>query len=92
MVLYPSTVKGKIKVCVYNSYPRFSDAKRHGHGEIVWADKTRYVGEWAEDERCGEGEMRYNTGESFKGMWDNDKQHGEGQMDYCNGDVMKVCI
>ncbi|KAI6649102.1 Radial spoke head 10-like B [Oopsacas minuta] len=67
----------------------FSDAKRHGHGEMVWADKTTYTGDWYEDERCGEGEMRYNTGEMFVGEWKNDKQEGTGRLDYVNGDSLK---
>eukprot|EP00800_Vazella_pourtalesii_P021987 TRINITY_DN838_c0_g1_i2.p1 TRINITY_DN838_c0_g1~~TRINITY_DN838_c0_g1_i2.p1 ORF type:complete len:913 (+),score=140.18 TRINITY_DN838_c0_g1_i2:317-3055(+) len=67
----------------------YTDAKRHGHGEMVWSDKTTYVGEWFEDERCGEGEMRYNTGEVFAGKWKNDRQEGAGRLDYVNGDSLK---
>ena len=75
-----------VKLCRF----RYTDSKRHGHGEMIWSDKTTYVGEWFEDERCGEGEMRYNTGEVFVGKWKNDRQEGMGRLDCVNGDSLKV--
>lgn len=40
------------------------DAMRHGHGEMLWKDKTCFVGQWIENERLGSGELTYSTGVS----------------------------
>jgi hypothetical protein len=88
-----SDIKSRVSSFTYKDGRHYvghwSDSKRHGRGQMTWANKTCYKGEWEEDERSGEGETIYNTGEKYKGKWLGDKQNGYGELRYCNDDLYK---
>jgi len=48
-------------------------------GAQVYADGTRYEGQWKNDMRNGPGEIEYPNGEGFAGFWKNDKSIAEGK-------------
>jgi hypothetical protein len=63
-----------------------ADGKRHGHGVRVYADSTRYEGEWFQDKRCGFGVLvgGGERGARYEGTWYNDLRHGAGVESYGN--------
>ncbi|XP_046858472.1 uncharacterized protein LOC124451915 isoform X3 [Xenia sp. Carnegie-2017] len=65
----------------------YMNGKRHGHGVMVWPNRTRYIGAWEDDERHGQGELIYYTGEKYVGNWVADKKEGKGRQVYVNNDV-----
>jgi len=66
------------------------NGKRHGKGEMRWANGDYYDGEWQNGKRHGKGEMLWASGEMYDGQWLNDKRHGKGVLsfagEYYNGD------
>jgi hypothetical protein len=50
--------------------------------EKIYANGSKYVGEWHNFKRHGEGELRFPDGSYYKGHWENDKKNGQGFMRY----------
>jgi len=44
----------------------------------MWADGTKYIGEFKEDNRSGTGKCICLDGSSYDGSWKNDKRNGQG--------------
>ena len=58
---------------------------KHGHGEQIWPDTSRYVGEWQNDQANGYGKLIHADGDIYEGQWLNDKAHGQGTYKHANG-------
>lgn len=49
----------------------FHNGKRHGHGIMIFANHSNYIGEWRDDMPSGQGELyASNTGRKYTGVWD----------------------
>jgi hypothetical protein len=46
---------------------------RKGPGIYIWADKSKYEGEFKNGLRSGIGEMKYSNGDIYNGNWSKDK-------------------
>eukprot|EP00980_Cylindrotheca_fusiformis_P022194 scaffold9079_cov120-Cylindrotheca_fusiformis.AAC.9 len=57
----------------YNVY-----GERHGFGEMIWDDGSRYVGGFFNGLRDGKGTLYLNDGSEYSGDWELNKMHGEG--------------
>jgi len=53
--------------------------KRAGLGVQEWVDKTRFVGEWFEDNMSGLGRQTYPDGGMYLGQFQNGKREGLGK-------------
>lgn len=54
------------------------NGKRHGRGEGVWSNRTRYGGDWVDDRCDGQGTMVYASGNCYQGGWSAGQRHGHG--------------
>ena len=43
----------------------------HGHGDHVWEDGRRYIGEWKKGDVTGKGTMYYPDGRIYEGEFEN---------------------
>ena len=59
--------------------------QRHGKGEQVWDDGSRYEGYWKNDMANGKGRLTYENGEVYEGQWENDVKHGYGIFVHSDG-------
>ena len=50
--------------------------KKHGQGQQVWPDGSRYDGMWENDQANGQGVLVHADGDVYEGSWLNDKAHG----------------
>ena len=62
---------------------------RHGQGQQVWPDGSRYEGDWQDGQANGYGTLHYNNGDIFVGNFKDDKLNGYGELKYANGDLYK---
>jgi hypothetical protein len=60
----------------------WANGKRHGHGEGIWCNGTRYEGDWVNDLCDGRGTMVYANGDRYEGGWRQGQKHGEGIYTY----------
>lgn len=51
---------------------------KHGTGEFLYPDGTRYVGEWKKDLKHGQGTYYYVNGDTYEGCWYKGWRHGLG--------------
>jgi len=51
---------------------------RDGHGEQVWPDSAKYVGDWRDNKAHGKGKFVHVDGDIYEGYWANDKANGRG--------------
>ena len=49
-----------------------------GEGIKVFADGSRYEGQWKDGQKHGKGKYIYADGELYEGQWYQGKAHGEG--------------
>ena len=54
-------------------------------GVQIYADGSKYEGEWREGLKHGEGIFTWNDGRSYVGEYKNDKKHGRGTYTWTNG-------
>lgn len=55
----------------------FAEGRRHGRGEAVYPDGTRYDGEWERGQRHGRGILKRQDGTTYDGEWkDNARLNG----------------
>lgn len=50
----------------------------NGKGTYIWADGSKYVGEWKNSKRHGFGKYYYTSGSIYEGNWSDDKKNGTG--------------
>ena len=60
---------------------------RSGNGTYVWADGTRYIGEFASDAKDGKGSLYFPDGAYYQGDFVNDTRTGKGFYKWANGDT-----
>ncbi|MBK9109707.1 MAG: caspase family protein [Saprospiraceae bacterium] len=59
----------------------------NGFGTMVYADGSRYTGEFRSGLREGKGIYYYYNQNKYLGEWSKDLRQGEGKMEFANGDV-----
>lgn len=47
----------------------FKAGKQHGKGRCVYADGSKYEGDWEDGQRSGKGVCIYANGDKFQGEW-----------------------
>ncbi|CAF0723626.1 unnamed protein product [Adineta steineri] len=60
--------------------------KKHGKGQMDYANGGKYIGMWVEGNRIGQGVYIFNNGDRYEGQFKDNLVHGKGQMDFANGD------
>ena len=53
-----------------------------GRGMYIYADSSRYEGEFKDNQKNGYGIYTSTTGDKFKGEWVNDLREGKGRQYY----------
>lgn len=68
-----------------------ADGKRHGQGVRIWADGSKYEGEWISDKMEGFGVYvgAGSLGVRYEGMWVAGKREGRGVESYGNNDGLE---
>ncbi|CAF1281789.1 unnamed protein product [Adineta steineri] len=54
--------------------------KKHGKGQMDYADGGKYIGMWVEGKRTGHGVYMFASGSRYEGQFKDDKKHGKGKM------------
>jgi hypothetical protein len=52
--------------------------KAEGHGEYLWQNGEKYIGEWKNGLKEGKGRWESGNGDFYDGDWKNSKAHGNG--------------
>ena len=60
----------------------FLNGLRHGRGTFVWADGTKYTGQWEYNQATGNGTMWRLDGEITSGQFYRGSLHGKGKATY----------
>jgi hypothetical protein len=65
----------------------WQDGKRHGKGEVTWADGDHYKGDFVNDSMHGDGEYHWANDERlhYTGQWGADEMIGLGKLVFKNG-------
>lgn len=65
----------------------FNEAgERHGNGEVLWNDGSKYAGDWVDDVREGKGTEFFGDGKvKYVGDWKGGKKMGVGSYYFKNG-------
>ncbi len=58
---------------------QWKGGKRHGDGQMTYADGGVYKGSWAFGKRHGRGTFHYPSGDSYTGEWHAGAKHGKGR-------------
>lgn len=61
--------------------------KRHGDGELKWANGDLYVGKFKMGFIEGRGTINFHDGTEYTGQWKGNRFHGEGTRRFKNGNV-----
>ncbi len=59
----------------------------NGHGEKVWPDGEKYVGQWKDNNFNGQGVYHYADGSVYEGNWKDSIRHGYGKYTYEDGSI-----
>jgi len=59
--------------------------KRDGFGIQLWADGSKYEGNWKDDMANGKGRLIHVDGDVYEGDWKDDKAHGKGKYIHYDG-------
>ena len=57
----------------------------HGHGTMIWADGSKYDGQWKDNDYHGQGIEIWADGSKYVGLWVKGKKTGQGTMIWANG-------
>jgi hypothetical protein len=57
---------------------------RHGHGELIFPDRSTYKGWWQNDKRHGSGVRKYADGTVFIGNYVGGRPYGRGTLFHPN--------
>ena len=52
-------------------------AKKHGQGELYYANGDMFRGEWHQDRASGNGVLMYANNNRYEGQWLDDRRHGQ---------------
>ena len=63
----------------------FSDGKKNGQGNIIYANGTKYEGSFKNDYHDGFGKLIQLNGETYEGDWKKGKINGNGMRIHANG-------
>ena len=58
---------------------------RSGKGCFLWADGSKYIGNWRKNRANGKGRLIHADGDMYEGDWEDDEAHGEGKYVHFNG-------
>jgi hypothetical protein len=61
--------------------------KRHGDGELKWANGDKYVGKFKDGYIDGRGTITFHDKTEYTGQWKKNRFHGEGSRRFNNGNV-----
>eukprot|EP01038_Epipyxis_sp_PR26KG_P005293 gene5293-7355_t len=80
--------KGKYTYCQNKGYydGTWEKGVPHGRGVRIYADSSKYVGEFFEGEVDGEGMMFYASGDQYLGHWKMGHKDGKGVMRFNHGE------
>lgn len=57
----------------------WKNGKKHGRGELSYANGDKFSGHWMEDKACGSGMLEQSNGDIYEGEWLDDNRHGFGK-------------
>ena len=57
------------------------------YGKLVWADGSKYEGQYKSGSRDGDGKMVYKDRARYSGQWKKGRAHGEGRFMWPDGRV-----
>jgi len=77
---------GHFTSCTYTGEYN-SNGKRHGDGELNWANGDRYVGKFKDGFIEGRGTINFHDGTEYTGQWRKNRFHGDGTRRFKNGNV-----
>ena len=60
-------------------------AKKHGQGELYYANGDMFRGEWVADRASGSGVLMYANNNRYEGQWLDDRRHGQGTFYHADG-------
>lgn len=63
------------------------EGRRSGHGEYIWPNEDRYLGEFANGLKNGNGILYFSNGDKRVGVWKDDKLHGQATYYYSGGRI-----
>ena len=63
----------------------FSEGKKNGQGNIIYANGTKYEGTFKNDYHDGYGKLMQSNGEIYEGEWKKGKINGKGMRIHSNG-------
>ena len=70
-----------------NTYQgEWKSGKKHGRGQIEYANGNKYVGDWVEDMATGEGTFTWINGDRYEGQFKEGRRDGKGWYLFANGD------
>ena len=75
---------------IFDNCDRYSGTyanNRKVEGVYVWANGTRYEGQWQEGRMYGNGIYTWVNGDVYEGQWENSVMHGQGKFADTNGAV-----
>lgn len=61
---------------------------KHGYGQFLYPDGSRYVGDWRKDFKHGQGIYYYVNGDTYEGPWYKGLRHGLGTYTYVKYNVI----
>eukprot|EP00571_Detonula_confervacea_P016406 CAMPEP_0172303248 /NCGR_PEP_ID=MMETSP1058-20130122/4810_1 /TAXON_ID=83371 /ORGANISM="Detonula confervacea, Strain CCMP 353" /LENGTH=753 /DNA_ID=CAMNT_0013013989 /DNA_START=281 /DNA_END=2542 /DNA_ORIENTATION=- len=77
---------GNVTSCTYEGEYNMR-GKRHGDGELKWANGDKYVGRFKDGFIEGRGTISFHDGTEYAGQWTKNRFHGEGTRRFNNGNV-----
>jgi hypothetical protein len=88
MFIYPDMPKDEVRVVRKNAVKMKNGAiyigewnaknERHGKGQQMWPDGSKYEGYWKFDKANGRGRLIHDNGEVYECDWVDDRAHGFG--------------
>lgn len=71
---------------IYHGY--FDDGEKHGEGTLIFADKTKIVGQWNRGMPT-QGTIITKNSDKIKGSFTDEEFSGNGTIQFANGDFYK---
>ena len=77
--------KGQSVLEKYINHVGGSGAHKPATERYTYADGSKYVGTWKDDNKHGQGTYTYADGSKYVGGWKDDKKHGQGTYTWPEG-------
>ncbi|CAF4150246.1 unnamed protein product [Adineta steineri] len=61
------------------------DGKKHGKGQMEYANGDKYTGIYVENNITGQGVYIHANGSRYEGQWKDNKKHGQGNLNFASG-------